>query len=138
MDSLSRTLSALGDPTRRSILSRLCRGPATVKELARPFSMSAPAISRHLQVLEHAGLIERGRPGSWRPCTLSPEPLEEATRWLERHRGFWEKDLHRLGVHPDPFAEGAELPFAAVEPTPAETPGAAAASAASGTREELG
>lgn len=83
-DPLSRTLAALSDPTRRSILHRLSRGPATVGELAEPFELSAPAISKHLKVLERAALIERGRQAQWRPCTLRPEPLGEVATWLAR------------------------------------------------------
>jgi DNA-binding transcriptional ArsR family regulator len=95
-DSLSRTLAALADPTRRSILERLSRGPATVGELAAPFDLSAPAISKHLKVLERAELIERGRQAQWRPCTLRPEPLGRAAAWLESYRALWETRFARL------------------------------------------
>jgi len=95
-DPLSRTLAALADPTRRSILARLSRGPATVGELAEPFELSAPAISKHLKVLERAALIERGRHAQWRPCTLRPEPLGQAAAWLETYRALWEARFERL------------------------------------------
>ena len=95
-DPLSRTLAALADPTRRSILARLSRGPATVGELAEPFELSAPAISKHLKVLERAALIERGRQAQWRPCTLRPEPLGQAAAWLETYRALWEARFERL------------------------------------------
>jgi DNA-binding transcriptional ArsR family regulator len=95
-DTLSRTLSALADPTRRAILSRLRRGTATVKELAAPFDLSAPAITKHLHVLERAKLIRRGRQAQWRPCTLRAEPLREACEWVERFREFWARRYARL------------------------------------------
>lgn len=95
-DPLSRTLAALADPTRRSILARLSHGPATVGELAEPFDLSAPAISKHLKVLERASLIERGRQAQWRPCTLRPEPLGQAAAWLETYRALWEARFERL------------------------------------------
>ncbi|MCA8966475.1 MAG: winged helix-turn-helix transcriptional regulator [Planctomycetes bacterium] len=95
-DTLSRTLSALADPTRRAILSRLGRGTATVKELAAPFDLSAPAVTKHLQVLERAELIERGRRAQWRPCTLRPEPLREASEWVGAFRELWEARFARL------------------------------------------
>ena len=96
-DRLSSTLSALADPTRRAILARLANGEATVGELAAPFAMSLPAVSRHLKVLERAGLIARGREAQWRPCRLAPEPLGEVAGWLESYRRFWEASLDRLG-----------------------------------------
>jgi DNA-binding transcriptional ArsR family regulator len=95
-DPLSRTLAALADPTRRSILARLSRGPATVGELAEPFDLSGPAISKHLKVLERAELIERGRQAQWRPCTLRPEALGAAAAWLETYRALWEARFGRL------------------------------------------
>ena len=95
-DPLSTTLSALADPTRRAILARLAGGEATVGELAAPFAMSLPAVSRHLKVLERAGLIARGREAQWRPCRLAPEPLGEVAGWLESYRRFWEASLDRL------------------------------------------
>jgi DNA-binding transcriptional ArsR family regulator len=98
-DSLSITFAALADPTRRAILARLASGAATVTELAEPFAMSMPAISRHLKVLAHAGLIERGREAQWRPCQLSAGPLKEAVEWLEQYRPFWEESFDRLSEY---------------------------------------
>lgn len=95
-DTLSRTLSALADPTRRAILARLSQGTAPVKELAAPFDLSPPSITKHLKVLERAGLIERGREAQWRPCTLRPEPLREAADWIERFRELWEANFRDL------------------------------------------
>ncbi len=95
-DPLSNTLSALADPTRRAILARLSLGEATVNELAEPFEISLPAISRHLKVLEQAGLISRGREAQWRPCKLEAEPLKELDTWLERYRRFWEGSFDKL------------------------------------------
>jgi DNA-binding transcriptional ArsR family regulator len=98
-DPLSRTFAALADPTRRAILARLATGEATVGELARPFAMSLPAVSRHLKVLESAGLIARGRDAQWRPCRLEPEPLRAVSDWLELYRRHWEARLDRLGAY---------------------------------------
>jgi len=95
-DTLSLTFSALADPTRRSILARLARGEATVNELAEPFPISLPAISRHLKVLERAGLIHKGRSAQWRPCRLESEPLRIADEWLEPFRNFFERGFDRL------------------------------------------
>jgi len=95
-DSLSITFAALADPTRRAILARLVSGEATVTELAEPFDMSLPAVSKHLKVLERAGLITRGREAQWRPCRLEAGPLQEANGWLEHYRVFWEHSLDRL------------------------------------------
>lgn len=95
-DALSTTFAALADPTRRAILSRLSSGEASVKELAQPFSMSLPAISKHLKVLERAGLIERGREAQWRPCRLQVRPLKQASDWIDQYREFWEERLDRL------------------------------------------
>lgn len=95
-DALSLTLSALADPTRRAILVRLRDGQATVGQLAEPFDLSLPAVSKHLKVLERAGLIERGRLAQTRPCTLRPEPLREAAEWIDRYRNLWEGRLDRL------------------------------------------
>jgi DNA-binding transcriptional ArsR family regulator len=95
-DRLSLTFSALADPTRRAILARLASGEASVTELAEPFDMSLPAISKHLKVLERAGLITRGRDAQWRPCRLHAEPLKSAADWLEHYRVFWEQSLDRL------------------------------------------
>jgi len=95
-DTLDRTFAALADPTRRAILKRLAAGEATVQELARPFPMSQPAISKHLKVLERAGLIVRGRRAQWRPAELRGEPLKEVADWLEDYRRLWEGRLDRL------------------------------------------
>lgn len=95
-DRLSLTLSALADPTRRAILARLASGEASVGELAQPFAMSLPAVSKHLKVLERAGLIERGRKAQLRPCRLRPAPLREVADWVERYRAFWEERLDHL------------------------------------------
>ena len=98
-DRLSTTFAALADPTRRAILARLARGEAPVTALAQPFAMSLPAVSKHLKVLERAGLIARGRDAQWRPCRLHAEPLKDAAEWLEHYRGFWEDSLDRLEDH---------------------------------------
>jgi len=95
-DSLSITFAALPDPTRRAILERLVQGEASVGELAAPFDMSLPAISKHLKVLEAAGLIARGRDAQWRPCQLTAGPLKDAVDWLEHYRPFWEESFDRL------------------------------------------
>src|SRR5256712_12338562 len=98
-DPLSATFAAIADPTRRAILARLAAGQASVTELAEPFAMSLPAVSKHLKVLEHAGLISRGRDAQWRPCPLEAHRLREATKWMERYRIFWEQSLDRLDQH---------------------------------------
>ena len=98
-DILSLTFAALADPTRRAMLERLAEGPATVKELAEPFDISMPAISKHLKVLENAGLIERGREAQWRPAQLKAEPLKDASQWLERYRENWEDNFDRLEAY---------------------------------------
>ncbi len=95
-DSISSTFAALADPTRRAILARLALGETSVTELAEPFEMSMPAVSKHLRVLERAGLITRGREAQWRPCKLKAEPLREAAGWLEEYRKFWEQSFGRL------------------------------------------
>ena len=95
-DRLSTTFAALADPTRRAILARLASGEAAVTELAGPFAMSLPAISKHLKVLERAGLIARGREAQWRPCRLEAGPLKDAAEWLEHYRRFWEQSFDRL------------------------------------------
>jgi DNA-binding transcriptional ArsR family regulator len=100
-DHLSITFSALADPTRRAILARLAAGEASVGELAQPFAMSLPAVSRHLKVLEHAGLIARSRTAQWRPCRLAPEPLKDATAWLEKYRRFWDESFDQLAHYLD-------------------------------------
>ena len=95
-DRLSTTFSALADPTRRAILARLVSGEVSVTELAEPFAMSLPAVSKHLKVLERAGLIKRSREAQWRPCALAAGPLKDAADWLEHYRHFWEESLDRL------------------------------------------
>ena len=95
-DTLSATFAALADPTRRAILARLAAGPATVKELSAPFAMSGPAVSKHLRVLERAGLVTRGREAQWRPCRLEAAPLKEVAEWAENYRRFWDASYERL------------------------------------------
>jgi DNA-binding transcriptional ArsR family regulator len=95
-DPLSLAFAALADPTRRAILARLAAGKASVTELAEPFEMSMPAVSKHLKVLERAGLIERGRQAQWRPCSLQAGPLKEVADWVERYRRFWDASFDRL------------------------------------------
>jgi DNA-binding transcriptional ArsR family regulator len=98
-DPLNLTFGALADPTRRAILTRLAQGEATVNELAEPFAMSLPAISRHLKVLERAGLIVRGREAQWRPSRLDTEPLDEAVGWIQSRKRTWEQRMERLDTH---------------------------------------
>ena len=98
-DALSATFSALADPTRRAILSRLASGEASVTELAEPFEISLPAVSKHLKVLERAGLIARNREAQWRRCRLEASPLRDASDWIERYRAFWEARLDRLDAY---------------------------------------
>src|SRR5262245_57564620 len=105
-DPLSTTLLALADPTRRAILARLSRGEAPVNELAAPFDISLQAISRHLKVLESAGLISRGRDAQWRPCRLETARLREVDGWLERYRIFWEGSLDKMGAYLDELQKG--------------------------------
>lgn len=95
-DRLSMTFGALADPTRRAILAKLAHGETTVNELAAPFDMSLPAISKHLKVLETAGLIERGREAQWRPCRLKSDALKDASEWIGQYRRFWEESFDRL------------------------------------------
>ena len=95
-DHLSAIFAALADPTRRAILARLTSGEASVTELAEPFEMSLPAITKHLKVLENAGLITRGRQAQWRPCRLEAEPLKDIAEWIEPYRRFWDESLDRL------------------------------------------
>jgi DNA-binding transcriptional ArsR family regulator len=95
-DPLSTTLSALADPTRRAILERLARGETSVTELAAPFAMSLPAVSKHLKVLERAGLVTRGRDAQWRPCRLAGAPLKNVAAWIERYRRHWDESFDRL------------------------------------------
>jgi DNA-binding transcriptional ArsR family regulator len=98
-DRLSVIFSALADPTRRAILARLATGSASVTELAEPFAMSLPAVSKHLKVLERAGLIARGREAQWRPCRLEAAPLREIASWLDEYRQFWDEQLDRLDTY---------------------------------------
>jgi DNA-binding transcriptional ArsR family regulator len=98
-DRLSTTLAALADPTRRAILARLALGEASVSELAEPFAMSMPAVSKHLKVLERAGLISRGREAQWRPCRLDAGPLRDVAGWLEGYRRFWDASLDKLDAY---------------------------------------
>src|SRR5579859_7104274 len=95
-DPLGNALAALADPTRRAILARLALGETSVTELAEPFAMSMPAISKHLKVLERAGLVARGREAQWRPCRLDAAPLKDVARWIEHYRRFWEQSFDRL------------------------------------------
>ena len=99
IDSLSTTFAALADPTRRAILARLIAGDASVTELAEPFHMSMPAISKHLKVLERAGLIARGREAQWRPCKLETQPLREVDDWMSHYRQLWAESLNRLDAY---------------------------------------
>lgn len=98
-DALTATFAALADPTRRAILARLSQGEASVKELAEPFAMSAPAVTKHLKVLQRAGLITQGRQAQWRPCRLRAQPLREVADWISQYREFWEGSLDRLEIY---------------------------------------
>jgi DNA-binding transcriptional ArsR family regulator len=105
-DHLSTTYAALADPTRRAILARLAVGEATVGELAKPFTMSLPAVSKHLKVLERAGLITRGRKAQWRPCRIEAGPLKDAAQWLEYYRRFWDDSFDRLDEYLEELQSG--------------------------------
>ena len=107
MDQLSLTFSALADPTRRAILARLASGECSVTELAEPFDMSLPAVSKHLGVLERAGLISRGREAQWRPCRIEAAPLKDVADWAERYRAIWEQRLDRLDSYLKTLAASA-------------------------------
>lgn len=98
-DKLTLTFTALSDPTRRAILAKLSQGEATVKELAKPFDISAPAITKHLKVLENAGLISRGRDAQWRPCRIEASALKEVDDWVSEYRKFWEESFDRLDAY---------------------------------------
>ena len=98
-DRLSTTFAALADPTRRAILARLADGEVSVQELAEPFDISLPAVSRHLKVLEHAGLIVRGREAQWRPCRLQAGPLKDIAAWVEEYRRYWDESFDRLDLY---------------------------------------
>ena len=104
---LDRTFHALADPTRRAILARLAQGEATVNELAAPFDISLPAVSKHLKVLEQAGLISRGRDAQYRPCRLEPKPLTDAASWIETHRQHWEESFDRLANYLETLQQGS-------------------------------
>ena len=99
LDTLSITLSALADPTRRAILARLAKGETTVNEIAKPFDITLPAVSRHLKVLEAAGLISRGREAQWRPCRLEPRALKVVDNWLSRYRRFWTESFDKMDAY---------------------------------------
>ena len=98
-DRLSATFAALADPTRRAILARLALGETSVTELAKPFEMSLPAVSKHLKVLQRAGLVSQGRKAQWRPCRLETAPLHEVANWMEDYRQFWDESYHRLDAY---------------------------------------
>jgi len=108
-EQLDATFAALADPTRRAILARLASGEASVTELAEPFAMSQPAISKHLKVLERAGLISRGRDAQRRPCRLEAKPLADATEWMERYREAWESNFQRLDALLDELKAGQKM-----------------------------
>ncbi|MGH3549921.1 MAG: ArsR/SmtB family transcription factor [Pseudonocardiaceae bacterium] len=108
VDQLSRTFGALADPTRRAILARLSSGEASVTELAEPFAMSLPAVSKHLKVLERAGLITRGREAQWRPCRLDAGPLAGVADWVDHYRRFWDASFDRLDEHLREIQRGTE------------------------------
>jgi len=107
-DQLSATFAALADPTRRAILARLAKGQASVNELAAPFDMTLPAVSKHLKVLERAGLVTRSREAQYRPCSFNGRPLKDADEWIERYRRFWEQSLDRLDAYLKELQGGAE------------------------------
>ncbi len=115
-DTLSLTFSALADPTRRAILARLASGEAVVKDLAEPFAMSSPAVSKHLRVLERAGLVERGREAQWRPRRLVAPPLAEADSWLQSYRPFWEERFDRMEAVLKRMKPGAKKSVIAKQP----------------------
>jgi DNA-binding transcriptional ArsR family regulator len=107
-DPISTTFAALADPTRRAILARLASGEASVTELAQPFDMTLPAVSKHLKVLERAGLVARGREAQWRPCRLDARPLREADQWLEHYRQHWEESFDRLDEYLRELQQGVK------------------------------
>lgn len=120
-DPLSATFAALADPTRRAILARLSLGESSVTELAEPFQMSMPAVTKHLKVLEKAGLITRGRAKQWRPCKLKAQPLQEAVGWLEQYRQFWEQRLDRLEAYLQELQNQQNAPSVSPSPTESST-----------------
>ena len=109
-DQLSMTFAARADPTRRAILARLAQGEATVNELAEPFALSLPTISKHLKVLQHAGLISQGRRAQWRPCRLEAEPLQEVAGWVADYRQFWDESFSRLDDYLRELQEATPAP----------------------------
>ena len=120
-DPLSTTFAALADPTRRAILTRLSKGETSVSELARPFAMTLPAITKHLKVLQRAGLVSQGRRAQWRPCRLDPKPLRDVANWIEQYRAMWEQRLDRLEdylreIHSTPDKPKASRPAAPRKP----------------------
>lgn len=119
-DHLSLTFAALADPTRRAILSLLARGEKTVSELAAPFKISLPGISKHLKVLERAGLIARSREAQWRPCRLKPARLKEVAEWTEHYRRFWDESLDRLDVYLNELQRREKKRGSKAEPAPQE------------------
>ncbi len=121
-DPLSTTLFALADPTRRGILARLATGEATVTELAEPYDMSLAAVSKHIKVLETAGLVSRGRDAQWRPCHLDPAPLRVVSAWLEEYRRFWERSLDSLDAYLERIQRAEHEPTLPSTPTTPSTP----------------
>ena len=121
-DHLSATFAALADPTRRAILARLVAGETSVQELAAPFAISPPAVTKHLKVLERAGLISRSRHAQWRPCRLEAKPLREVADWIERYRAFWEGSLDRLEEFVHGFANEGEKAWSKEAPRPIALP----------------
>lgn len=117
-DPLSTIFAALADPTRRAILARLTVSEASVKELAEPFNMTLPAISKHLKVLERAGLITRGRDAQWRPCRLQAGPLQEVSNWLEPYRQFWDESFNRLDAYIRELQQREEKGTGTSDPNP--------------------
>jgi DNA-binding transcriptional ArsR family regulator len=120
-DQLTSTFAALADPTRRAILARLALGETSVTELAEPFRMSMPAVSKHLKVLERAGLIARGREAQWRPCRLEAAPLKNIAQWVEEYRQFWEQSFDRLENYLSQIQDSNSIPHSTKENTDAPT-----------------
>jgi DNA-binding transcriptional ArsR family regulator len=118
IDSLSATFAALADPTRRAILARLAQGESSVAELAKPFQISAPAVTKHLKVLQRAGLIVQGRQAQWRPCRLAAKPLQEVANYVEPYRRFWEESLDRLEDYLHELQQQQTLQHPDQEPKP--------------------
>lgn len=121
-DPLSATFAALADPTRRAILARLAAGEASVSELAQPFAISAPAVTKHLKVLERAGLISRSRQAQWRPCKLEAKPLQDASHWIEQYRQMWEARLDRLDDYLRQMQAAADTAAPPINPASQEKP----------------